>query len=106
MYKQKYLEYKKKYLTIKEQLGGNEDEHIYDISCQNDLLETKEKEEEETMDKLYNVMNFNNYLDGQFRKDCSSEKLLKLIGNYRFKSLEDGLKLNYEFARNLKVEYD
>ena len=34
---------------------------------------------------------FNGLLDGQYRKDASNKELKKLIGEYKFTSLEDGL---------------
>ena len=40
---------------------------------------------------------FNERLDGQFRKDGSNKNLLKIIGNFRFTTMEEGLKKTYEW---------
>ncbi len=38
--------------------------------------------------------------DGQFRKDCSNEKLKKLMPELKFTPLEEGIKKTYEFYKN------
>ena len=40
---------------------------------------------------------FNGSLDGQYRKDASNDKLIKLIGKYDFTPLKDGLKKTYDW---------
>jgi len=40
---------------------------------------------------------FNNNLDGQIRKDVDNSKLLNLLGDISFTSLEDGIKLTYDW---------
>jgi len=40
---------------------------------------------------------FNNKLDGQFRKDGSNKKLTKLIGDFEFTSFKDGVKKTYNW---------
>ena len=42
------------------------------------------------------IINFNGSLDGQFRKDASNKKLLKLIGGFDFTLFHEGLKKTYE----------
>ncbi len=42
-------------------------------------------------------------LDGQYRKDASNQKLLNLLGNYKFTSLEEGLIKTFEwYAKNIE----
>lgn len=43
---------------------------------------------------------FNGKLEGQFRKDGSNKELIKLIGEYNFTKLEDGLKKTYKWHLN------
>jgi len=40
---------------------------------------------------------FNNNLDGQIRKDVDNSRLLNLLGDISFTSLEDGIKLTYDW---------
>ena len=40
---------------------------------------------------------FNGKLDGQYRKDGSNQKLLQIIGNFKFINFKDGLKKTYDF---------
>ena len=40
---------------------------------------------------------FNGKLDGQFRKDGSNKELIKLVGEYNFTKLRDGLTNTYEW---------
>ena len=40
---------------------------------------------------------FNNKLDGQFRKDGSNKKLLNLVNNFEFTSLQEGLLLTHNW---------
>ncbi len=46
---------------------------------------------------------FNNKLDGQYRKDGSNQNLLNLINNFKFTSLREGLELTREWYKNNKV---
>lgn len=49
------------------------------------------------------IIKFNNNLDGQMRKDVDNTKLLSLIGNYRFTTLDVGLKKTYHwYMENIK----
>ena len=43
---------------------------------------------------------YNQKLDGQFRKDGSNKKLLKLISDYKFTSFEEGVLKTYEWYGN------
>jgi len=45
---------------------------------------------------------YNNRLDGQFRKDGSNKKLLKLLGNINFTKFEHGLIKTYEWYKQNK----
>jgi GDP-L-fucose synthase len=45
---------------------------------------------------------FNNHLDGVYRKDASSKKLLDIIGEYNFIKLEDGVKRTYKLLYEKK----
>tara|TARA_R100000008_G_C3581279_1_gene168674 strand:+ start:338 stop:1234 length:897 start_codon:yes stop_codon:yes gene_type:complete len=45
---------------------------------------------------------FNGKLDGQYRKDGSNKKLLNLIGDYKFTTIEEGLKKTYEWYKENK----
>jgi len=48
-------------------------------------------------------ISYNYKLDGQFRKDGSNKRLLKLIGEYDFTSFEDGVRQTYKwYERNYK----
>ena len=47
-------------------------------------------------------ISFNGNLDGQYRKDGSNEKLLNLIGDYKFTKIEEGLKKTYEWYKENK----
>ena len=47
---------------------------------------------------------FDGNLTGQYRKDCSNEKLLDIIGDYKFKSLEDGLRGTYKWYKNYRLK--
>ena len=47
-------------------------------------------------------INFNGNLDGQYRKDGSNEKLLNLIGDYKFTKIEEGLKKTYGWYKEDK----
>jgi len=40
---------------------------------------------------------FNDELDGQYRKDGDNRRLLELVGNYKFTSLEQGIRKTYEW---------
>ena len=42
---------------------------------------------------------FNGKLDGQYRKDGSNKKLHNLIGNFNYTTLEEGLKITYEWYK-------
>ena len=44
----------------------------------------------------YNIKYEQPHLDGQYRKDVSSKKLLSLIPDFKFTSLEKGLKQVYD----------
>lgn len=52
----------------------------------------------EIENKSVNV-EFNNKLDGQYRKDGSNKNLLKLVKGFEFTSLRDGLKLTNEWYK-------
>jgi GDP-L-fucose synthase len=53
------------------------------------------------------VIDFNGNLDGVYRKDASSKKLLDIIGNYEFIKLREGLERTYKlFLENYYVETD
>mgnify|MGYP005992199437 CR=1 FL=1 len=43
------------------------------------------------------IINYNNELDGQFRKDGSNKKLLELIGDYKFTNFNEGIMKTYEW---------
>jgi GDP-L-fucose synthase len=45
---------------------------------------------------------YNNRLDGQFRKDGSNKKLLKLLGGFNFTKFEDGVTKTYEWYKQNK----
>jgi len=45
---------------------------------------------------------YNNRLEGQFRKDGSSKKLLKLLGGFNFTKFEDGVTKTYEWYKQNK----
>ena len=47
-------------------------------------------------------INFNNYLDGQYRKDGSNKRLLEIVGDYKFTSFEEGLRKTYEWYENCR----
>ncbi|QZP17998.1 NAD-dependent epimerase/dehydratase family protein [Methylophilales bacterium] len=49
------------------------------------------------------IIKFNGELDGQFRKDGSNEELLKLIGEYNFTNLRDGLIKTYNWYQKKLV---
>jgi len=44
-------------------------------------------------------INFNNSLDGQYRKDASNKRLLEIIGDYDFTTLKEGLKKTYDWYK-------
>ena len=45
---------------------------------------------------------FNNYLDGQYRKDGSNRRLLDVIGAFEFTTLEQGLEKTYKWYQENK----
>ena len=45
---------------------------------------------------------YNNRLEGQFRKDGSNKKLLKLLGGFNFTKFEDGVTKTYEWYKQNK----
>lgn len=49
-------------------------------------------------------LEFNNNLDGQYRKDGSNKELLKLIGDFEFTTFKDGLRKTYDWYVSNKKE--
>ena len=50
----------------------------------------------EVTKKDYKIIYNKPYLDGQFRKDVSNKKLLKIFPNFKFTGLKEGLKQVYD----------
>lgn len=48
------------------------------------------------------TISYNGKLDGQYRKDGSNDKLLKLIGNFEFTSFQDGISKTYNWLSENK----
>ena len=49
-----------------------------------------------TIKSRYKIIYNKPYLDGQFRKDVSNKKLLKIFPNFKFTGLKEGLKQVYD----------
>ena len=49
-------------------------------------------------------LEFNNNLDGQYRKDGSNKELLKLIGDFEFTTFKEGLRKTYDWYVSSKKE--
>ncbi len=49
---------------------------------------------------------FNNSLDGQYRKDAINSRLLKLIGNFAFTPIQQGLQDTYDWYVKQRLLYD
>ncbi len=47
-------------------------------------------------------ISFNNYLDGQYRKDGSNKRLLDIVGDFNFTSFEEGLEKTYSWYQKNK----
>lgn len=50
----------------------------------------------ETLNKKYKIVYSKPEMDGQYRKDVSSEKLKKLLPNFEFTTLPQGIKITYD----------
>jgi len=81
-------------------LLNNHDSDLPIIVAPDENLSIKEiiKQCSEVVNKDIKI-EFNNHLDGQYRKDGSNARLLQMMDGYEFTNLKNGLKLTYEWYK-------